>query len=192
MRYSTELMREILTSEKAQDMIDYVSQIYGNSYVGLWIFQVIGAAMGEVYEIAAKMRYETNPATAELLLDMWEDHYGIARDDSMSAEQRQQRLVAHTIFRRAATPAKIEAAVSAALGGAKTEVTENVEKNTFLVNVREAVPDIRPAMAVIERIKPAHLLYQIRVCTQTILDTDIKIAFAMNTSEKYNVEVNSI
>ena len=48
MRNPTQLMRSILTDETAQKLIDYVSQVYGDSYVGLWIFQVIGAALGSV------------------------------------------------------------------------------------------------------------------------------------------------
>ena len=46
MRYQTELMRSILTNETAQKIIDYISPIYGDSYVGLWLFQAIGTALG--------------------------------------------------------------------------------------------------------------------------------------------------
>ena len=72
MRYQTELMRSILTDETAQKIIDYVSPIYGDSYVGLWLFQAIGTVLGELRNIAEKLRHETTPATADLLLDYWE------------------------------------------------------------------------------------------------------------------------
>ena len=42
MWYKTDLMEQILTSESAKQMIDYVSPIYGKSRIGLWLFQVIG------------------------------------------------------------------------------------------------------------------------------------------------------
>ena len=42
MNHQTELMRSILKNQKAQEIIDYVSPIYGNSYVGLWIYEAIG------------------------------------------------------------------------------------------------------------------------------------------------------
>ena len=58
-----------------------------------------------------------------------------------------------------------------------------------MVNIREVVPSIVPAVAVLERMKPAHLIYQIRVCTQTISDVDIRVAVAITQSEQYSVEV---
>ena len=36
MWYKTDLMEQILTSESAKQMIDYVSPIYGKSRIGLW------------------------------------------------------------------------------------------------------------------------------------------------------------
>ncbi len=191
MKYQTELMRSILTNEKAQEIIDYVSPKYGNSYVGLWLFQVIGTVMGDVYSMADALRYETNPATADLLLDYWEDHYGIARDTSLTKEQRRLRLITKTQTRGPCNPTRLAAAVSAALGGVKVEITENVAKNTFLVNVREVVDDITPAVSVLERMKPAHLIYQIRVATQMVSTADLKVAIAITHAEKFKVEVQS-
>lgn len=189
MKYQTEMMRSILTNEKAQEIIDYVSPIYGNSYVGLWIYQAIGTVLNEVCKIAEQLRHETNPASAELLLDLWEDHYGIPRDRSLTIAQRQIRIIAKTQSRGPCNPVKLENAVSAALGGVKVEITENVAKNTFLVNIREAVDSINPAVAVLERMAPAHLIYQIRVATQTVANADIKTAIAITRAEKYRVEV---
>lgn len=189
MRSRTELMQHILTNEMAQRIIDFVSPIYGNSYVGLWIFQAIGVVLGDIYTIAEQLRYETNPATAELLLDYWEDHYGIPRDSSLNAEQRRLRIISKTQSRGPCNPARLEAAVSASLGGVPVEITENVAKNTFLVNIREYVPDFTAAVAVLERMKPAHLIYQIRIATQTVTDAELKVAIAMTHTEQYKVEV---
>lgn len=189
MNYQTKLMQEILTNEKAQEIIDYVSQIYGDSYVALWIFQAIGTVMGEVYTMAEQLCYETNPATADLLLDYWEDHYGIARNPALSKEQRQASLIAKTQSRGPCNPKALENAVSAALGGVEVEITENVAKNTFLVNIREVVDSINPAVAVLERMKPAHLIYQIRVATQSVTTAELKTAIAMTWAELFKVEV---
>ena len=189
MNHQTELMRSILKNQKAQEIIDYVSPIYGNSYVGLWIYEAIGIVLGEVCDISDELRYETNPAAAKLLLDMWEDHYGLKRDSRLTSEQRQLRLVAKTQSRGPCNPTRLAAAVSAALGGVPVDIQERTGKNTFLVNIREVVPSIVPAVAVLERMKPAHLIYQIRVCTQTISDVDIRVAVAITQSEQYSVEV---
>ena len=189
MRYQTELMRSILTNWKAQEIIDYVSPIYGNSYVGLWIFQAIGVALGEICTIADQLRYETNVSTADLLIEYWEREYGIAPDPSLTIEQRRAKIIAKMHSRGPANPARLCAAVSAALGGVKVDIKENVAKNTFLVNIREAVDSINPAVAVIERMKPAHLIYRIQVATQTVSDADLKVAIALTHAEQYRVEV---
>lgn len=188
MRYQTELMRSILTNEKAQEIIDYVSPIYGNSYVALWIYQAMGIVLGEIYDIAQQLRYETTPATANLLLPEWEKHYDIPADSSLTKEQRQFRLISKTISRGACNPARLETAISTALGGATVEIEENIAKNTFLVNIREVVDDITPAVAVLERMKPAHLIYRIQVATQMVSTADIKVAIATVHEESYNIE----
>ena len=189
MNYETELMRSILTSPKAQEIIDYISPIYGNSYVGLWIIEAIGAVLGEVYNIAETLRNETNPATADLLLDMWEDHYGIPRNSALTKEQRRARIIAKIQSRGPINKVVLETAVSAALGGVEVDIYENVSKNKFEVNIREIVPSINPAVAVVERMKPAHLIYTIRVATQTVSDAQLKTAIAMTRAEIYKVEV---
>lgn len=189
MRNPTELMRAILTDETAQRIIDFVSPIYGNSYVGLWIYQAIGVVLTDVCRIAEQLRYETNASTADLLLDYWERQYGIPNDSSLTKEQRREKIVAKIQSHGPNSPARLASAVSAALGGVEVEITENVEKNTFLVNIREVVESINPAVAVIERMKPAHLVYKIQVATQTISDAEIKVAIAMTHAEHYTVEV---
>lgn len=190
MRYQTELMRQILTDKTAQKIIDYVSPIYGESYVGLWLFQAIGVALSKITTVSEQLLHETTPATADLLLDQWEKAYGLSFDGSLTKEQRRDRLVAKIQSRGPGNPARMSAAVSAALGGVKVEITENVDQNTFLVNIREYVPSLVPAVAVIERIKPAHLIYQIRVATRTVSDAEVKVAIAMTHAEKYTVEVH--
>ena len=190
MRQPTKLMQSILTSPKAQEMIDFVSPIYVNSYVGLWLFQAIGTVMEKVYTIAEALKYETNPATADLLLDYWEDHYGIPRDNSLTKEQRRIRIISKTQYRGPCNPAVLESAVSTALGGVTVEITENVAKNTFLVNIREVVYDITPAIAALERQKPAHLIYEIQVAHQTITTAELKTAIAVVHAEMFKkVEV---
>lgn len=189
MRYQTELMRSILTNETAQRIIDFVSPVYGDSYVGLWLFQAIGVALEEVCKIAEQLKEETNPATADLLLDYWEREYALATDTSLTKEQRRNKIIAKTQTRGPASPARLSAAVSAALGGVEVDITENVAQNTFLVNIRDYVPSIAPAVAVLERIKPAHLVYQIRVAARMVTNAEIKVAIAMTHAEQYRVEV---
>lgn len=189
MRNQTELMRSILTSKTAQKIIDYVSPIYGNSYVGLWLFQAIGTALDDVCDVAEQLRYETNASTAELLLDLWERRYGLPTDSSLTVEQRRARILEKQQPNGACNPARLAAAVSAALGGVKVEITENVARNTFNVAVFGNVDNISPAVAVIERMKPAHLIYNISVSVQTSTVAELKTAVAITHAERYTLRV---
>lgn len=189
MNYQTELMRSILTNPKAQEIIDWVTPKYGDSYVGLWCFQAIGAVLGEVCDLMTALKDETNVANATLLLDMYEQMYGLAKNPSLTTEQRRLRLISRAQSRGPCNPKKLAEAVSAALGGAPVEITERVAKNTFLVNIRESVDDITPAVAVIERMKPAHLIYEIRVALKTVSKSELRTAIAITQSEHYKVEV---
>jgi hypothetical protein len=46
--YTTELIQKIVTSESGQRMIQRVTNKYGESYVGLWLFQVMGESNDEM------------------------------------------------------------------------------------------------------------------------------------------------
>lgn len=192
MRYQTELMRKILTSEQAQKIIDYVSPIYGDSYVGLWIYQAIGVALDEVYKIAADLRYEANPATTERLIGYWEDSYGIPRNSNLTLEQRRERLITWR-DRGPCNPHRLAAAVSSALNGVEVDIQENIAKNTFLVNIRDVVYDWTPAVQVLERKKPAHLIYEIMVALEIKGEpVDTKVAVGLTHSEQFFVQVQGI
>lgn len=189
MRQPTDLMRSVLTDEMAQRIIDWVPPVYGDSYVGLWIFQAIGTLLGEVRDICEALMYETSPATATLLLDQWEDQYGLMRDSSMTTEQRRARIVQKRLARGPCNPATLAVAVSNALGGIKVEIQENVAKNTFAVVLADVVEDISPAVPVLERMKPAHLIYEFRVAAQTATATKVGVGIAVTQSEIMEVEV---
>ena len=189
MRKPTELMRTILTDETAQKIIDYVSPVYGNSYVGLWMFQAIGTLLGEVYKICEDLRHETTPATSTMLLDYWEQQYGLLKDSSLTVEQRRSRIVQKTLSRGPCNPAILAADLSNALGGVQVVIEENTAKNTFSVNVRSAVEDLTPMNAILERRKPAHLIYEIRIGETAKIRSDVSVGAAITFSEKFSMEV---
>lgn len=189
MRQPTEMMRAILTDETAQEIIDYVSPVYGNSYVGLWIFQAIGTLLGQVKGICTELMNETTPATSTLLLDYWEDQYGLPRDGGLSVEQRRNRIIQKIISRGPCNPTVLAAAVSSAMGGVQVDIEENVAKNTFAVVIGEVVDDLTPALEILEKRKPAHLIYEIRTAATTTSEAEVNLGVAMTFSEITEVEV---
>lgn len=189
MRQPTELMRSILTNETAQEIIDWVPPVYGDSYVGLWIFQAIGTLIGEIRDICEALMYETSPATATLLLDQWEDQYGLQRNSRLSVEERRSRIILKILSRGPCNPATLAMAVSNALGGVQVTIKENVAKNTFIVVLSEEVADLTPARAILDRMKPAHLIYEIRTATDVSYTAKVGVGIAATQCEIIEVEV---
>lgn len=191
MNYRTELMVQILKSDKAQEIIDEVSQIYGDSYVGLWLFQAIGAVLDELSGIVEHLPSEFIPNTATLTLDYWENEYGLPKDSSLTLEQRQQRFSRKFLDQVPYNPARLEVMVAEVLGLAsdKVDIIENSSKNKFTVYVRQSVDDLSGAVKIINQKKPSHLIYDISVAEQVYSDRNVDVALTLNTYEKYEVEV---
>ena len=189
MRNPTELMKQILTDETAKRIIDFISPIYGNGYVALWIIQAIGTALSEICTISDELRNETNPMSSTILLDYWERHYNLLPEKDLPAEQRRYRIVSRIQNRGACTPAKLAAAVSAALNGVKVDIAENAERNTFYVNIRENVPSFEGVAAMIERMKPAHLRCVVRVELEATPTANLKTAATLTFAENYNLPI---
>lgn len=189
MNNRTSYMEQILTSPTAQKMIDYVSPIYGDSYVGLWLFQAIGLILDKPVEYAETFLHEANPTTSVLLLDLWEEHYALPKDSTLTMEQRQARLMAKLVSRGPCNPVRLAAAVSSAIGGIEVRIVENVAPNTFRVEIQEPIPSIAPVAAVLDKKKPAHLLYVIQTVHEVEAETDVQVALAMTHAETITVEV---
>ena len=193
MKQQTELMRHILKNETAQRIIDFVSPIYGESYVGLWIYEVIGFAIGEIAAIAEQLRYETNPNTTELLMSYWEEHYGLHPDSNLTMDQRRVRLLDKIRYRAPANPRRLADAMATVLG-VPVSITERVAKNTFQVDILDAVADFKKllhALDVLEKRKPAHLIYTV-AANNPVDETDLKLATATTQAEDYHVGVEAI
>ena len=72
----TELMKKILKSEQAQKIIDEISPVYGESYVCLWLFQIIGKELDKLDDFVQNLRDETVIQTADQwALKYWEEQY---------------------------------------------------------------------------------------------------------------------
>lgn len=189
MRNPTALMQQILQSKKAQEIIDWVSPIYGESYVGLWLFEVIGEALDQVANISNQLLLETSPASTEILINYYEDEYGLPHDTQLTIEQRRQRIMSKIQSRQAVSPYVLEQAITAVLGGAKVEIIENIAKNTFRVNIQDLVEDSTAARNVLDQMKPAHLQYIMQLAVLTEATEDINIAMAMTKGSRFEMQV---
>ena len=170
MWYKTDLMEQILTSESAKQMIDYVSPIYGKSRIGLWLFQVIGLEIDDVKTICEDIFDQIFVDRATWGLPIWEKEYGITPLPDQTIEQRRTQISQMRI-KRPLNPKRFE------------KLIENTAKNTFQVNLYGEVNNDDEVVRRIEELKPAHLLCDIRVSDVIESETALNYAIVSGSCE---------
>lgn len=161
MKYRTEMMEEILTSPQAQKIIDYLTPIYGNAYVCLWIFQAIGVILDEGESFPDEYMDQVTPATATWTIEFWEKEYGIVPDSTLTIEQRRNNLMNKITSMRPINPKRIEEVVSQ-FYGVESSIEENTAKNTFTIEVHDFINNLDAVRSAVDEIKPAHLIYHFK------------------------------
>lgn len=145
------------TSETAKKMLRRVSPIYGNSYVGKWLYQVMGLEMDEAAAIIKSLRDQNFTKTVTWGIEYQEHKYSIEPDDSLSLEERRARLYRRKTEKYPLNPRRAELYFE---NGWDTvvDIDETVDYgylkltivSRILENIVEAIKDFR-------RIKPSHL-----------------------------------
>lgn len=194
----TELINQIITSPEAERILDFVSPIYGKSYVGLWLFEVIGRELDDMYHWAVEFGDQTVPNRATWSLPYWEEEYGIIPDPDATIEERRAAILQKVIYRAPMNPKKLASIVSVS-AGVPTDIEENTGKNRFTVILRDlpinrlsgATKSVAAARRTVDEAKPAHLIYNLRVEKQVEVARPIKIAVAMTQYKSYHVDVLS-
>lgn len=83
------LKERILKSPTGQQMLEWVSPIYEDSYVGLWLFEAIGREYDKLWEITNTFPQQLFPESATWTIELWERRYGISpTKDQTLAERR--------------------------------------------------------------------------------------------------------
>lgn len=173
------------TSPTALRMMSRISPIYDRSYVGKWIFQVMGLDMDDVRLRFTELQAQAFPETATWGLMYWEQRYGIEDAEGKGIELRRQEVLAHRGAKAPLNPQKVEAILSA-LTGREVIVTENVAPHTFSVEVMDgdSAFDYAAVIRRIKRLKPSHQAFTFRL---TIPSPTIRTAAF--TEARLSVEV---
>ncbi|MBQ5658103.1 MAG: DUF2313 domain-containing protein [Peptococcaceae bacterium] len=188
MSYNTDMVEQIITSEEGRTILEYLSPIYGRSYVGLWMLQIIGMQLDKASKWTAELALQVTPHTATWTIEFWEKQYGIVPDDGWTLEQRQENIMQKMRFFAPITPKKLEEVASAA-AGAPVEVRENTGPNTFHVLVRRYTESFDRAKELIDEAKPAHLIYTIQVAQQILSTAKVYGGVGVTMYQRFNVEV---
>lgn len=152
------------TSETAVRMMEHISPIYYRSYVGKWIFQVMGLEMDEARALFLALRDEAFPERTTWTIDIWERRYAIIPKPTETIEDRRRNIRMKQSLLLPMNPARLEEIVSGMSGG-NAIVTENVDDYTFSVDIKNPGPgmDTLGIIGEIKRRKPSHQNFRFSV-----------------------------
>jgi len=170
------------TSPAAKRMLKTVSPIYDKSYVAKWIFQVMGLEIDEAWQFIEELRLQAFPETATWGIEYWEQRYHIAPNESLSIEERRQRVIIKRGIRSPMNPARIERIVRDVTGREAT-VTEENGTYTFHISVLpgESMVDYQELINTVRSVKPSHLSFT--VLFQTDISMKIQVDNQAHTFE---------
>lgn len=145
------------TSQTALRMMSRISPIYDRSYVGKWIFQVMGMDFDDVRLRFEELRLQAFPETATWGLTYWEQRYGITPTSEQTIEERRRAVILKRNAREPMNPSKVERIIQT-MTGFTAKVTENVADYTFSVEIFSdgSGLDFDTVFSKLKRVKPSH------------------------------------
>lgn len=122
------------TSEAACRMLETVSNgFYDKSYVGKWLYQVMGLEIDDARQIFDELPYQIFPETATWGLFYHEIKYGLPVRNDLSYEERRKIIMTKRDTRSPMNPWQMEQVIKS-MTGFEAEIDEDSsEPNTFSV-----------------------------------------------------------
>ena len=100
------------TSESAKKMLSYVSDgFYDNSYVGKWLYQVMGQEYDTAFDMVESLPYQLFPETATWGLMFHEIKWGLPVKNDVASEERRKLIYQKRDIKRPMTPYQMEKAI---------------------------------------------------------------------------------
>lgn len=153
------------SSETGKRMLDTVSNgFYDNSYVGKWIFQVMGLEMGEARRIIEELPYQAFPETATWGLRYHEQKYGLPVRDGLTYEERRRFIYQKRDERVPMNPYRMEVIMENITGRKAHVDDESGPVNTLTVELESGnnAVDVTAAIKKLKAIKQSHVAFTFR------------------------------
>lgn len=164
MLYDTDLKKKIITNKTAEYIVDNLSPVYGEDYVGLNIINTMGVRLGDLIRFITQLGYEGTPFKATWSLDYWEDSLDLPRDPKLNTQQRRDRIINYRLTRFSSNPWKLNKIIKD-FTGQNSEIIENTDEYTFSIAVEMLDGlDFNKLIAALEEmnsVKPAHIIYKL-------------------------------
>lgn len=170
------------TNETALRMMERISPIYDRSYVGKWIFEIMGMEMGEARAYFEELRQQPFPERTTWAIEYWERRYAITPKPTDDLETRRRNIIMKRGARLPMNPARMEQIVDGLTGGTSA-VTENIDDYTFQVTIDGATLGMNTLSVIkeVKRRKPSHQNFIVSVVLQAKKTADIHIGGTFGT-----------
>lgn len=150
-----------LTTDTGRRMISYISPVYSNSYVGLWLTEVIGREYDQMHKIIRTFPQQFSPTTVTWAIELWEQRYGLPSNETLSYAERRRAILERQRNRGPFTPKRVKD-LAELITGFSARVDERVAPYTFAVYLLAQSSDDTALRQMLNRIKPAHMSFEIR------------------------------
>lgn len=169
------------TSESAKRQLSYVSDsFYDESYVGKWLFQVMGIEYDQARELLEDLPNQFLPETATWGLRYHEEKWGLPIRENLPYEERRRLIYQKRDYRAPMTPYRMEQFLSDATGfevfiADKSDPGDygweaphpNVFKAFFM---GEGTLDSKKAHELLNKLKQSHTTYTVNDRSEFELD----------------------
>lgn len=168
------------TNETALRMMERISPIYDRSYIGKWLFEIMGMEMGEARAYFEELRQQPFPERTTWAIEYWERRYAITPKPTDDLETRRRNIIMKRGARLPMNPARMEQIVDTLTGGTST-VTENVDDYTFSVTIDGAALGMNMPQVIkeIRRKKPSHQNFEYSVVLQANEHPELRLGGLM-------------
>lgn len=177
---SDTLREDILKSEAGQRMVERVTPIYDDSYVGLWLYEAMGREWDTFWDLVVSLQTELYPETATWMLELWERRYGLTPAADATIEQRRQAVAQMRELPHPLSPYRLERYLES-ITGRTVNVIENVADYTFGISITggdEDDPlDIGALRKYINAHKPSHMAYELFMQAATEITVHVETAY---------------
>ena len=189
------------TSKSARKMLSYVTKgFYDWSYIGKWIYQVLGLEYDKALEMVEELPAQFFPETATWGLIYHEIKWRLPVRENLTYEERRKRIYQKRDYRAPVTPYRMEKHLESMFG---LEVHVNdvndpgrfgmefPDPNVFAVTViGESGLNLENIRAEIDSMKQSHTVYTIDVVERRYeVDQCTYTAIVLQTKKSYIVEV---
>lgn len=159
------------TSNSARKMLSYVSDgFYDESYVGKWIYQVMGLEYDKALEMVEDLPAQFFPETATWGLMYHEIKWGLPVRENLTYEERRKRIYQKRDYRAPMTPYRMEKYLEKMMTGFEVHIADASDlgeygfvpphPNTFKVYfLGEDSLDSRQVFKILNQLKQSHTTY---------------------------------